>query len=423
MRSLTYALAIVAAACGPSSKADDPDAGMEIPVDYDTGTWFSEVAVDSPGTISHGAAAVFTENGTFMGTWMEPDVDASSGEDIWEFNRARGATWTTNRLTNDGTAQAAFNSMATDGTNVHLVYNSAPTDDNDLFYSSNTGAGWSTRADITTPGETATARHEFMADIALAPNGDVVVAYVSASVKIENGGINNDGEVRIIRISPNGSPSAFQLAIPNPGGIGCGNPSVVVDSAGTIHVAADCGPLGGEEVLYAENSGGTFGTPMAFAGGASRDDIDVQLALGPDGDTVHAVWIADATDSECLYQRKRAGTAWTTAVSVSNSPSANDRVCTLGVDSQGRILAAWHQPNASNQEDVMFSWSADGLAFKAAKSATPDTTTTTEWFPSVIAFEPDTGVPHLIYERIIPMTNPLNTQIMHAVMSTTGSPL
>jgi hypothetical protein len=420
MRSIAYALVVCAAACGPTSKDDDPDSGTDVPVvDYDSGTWYSEVAVDTPGTISHGAAGVFLANGAFLGTWMEPDVDATSGEDIWEFTHPAGGAWANKRLSDDGSAQAAYNSMATDGTTTHLIYNSAPGDDNDLYYSKNTGSSWSARVDVTSPAETGTARHEFQTDIALAPNGDAVVAFISASEKT-GGGINPDGEVRIMTISPSGTASAAITVIPTPGGVGCFDPSVVVDSAGTVHVAADCGQLGGEDVLYTENSGGSYATPMPFPNGTSSDDVGVQLALGPDHETLHAVWSKDA---ECLYMRKRAGGAWTTAVSASNSPGTDDRSCMLGVDPNGRVLAAWHSPNAQNNEDVLFSWSADGLAFKAAKSVTPDTSGTVEWFPSVILFEATTGLPHIIYERIVAMSNPLNTQVMHAVMSTTGSPL
>lgn len=405
-------LAAFVAACGASTGDDDDDGSSPTPVDYDAGTWQSEVIVDTPGTISHDIAGVFTNDGKFWGTWMEPDVDATSGEDIWEVSKAPGGGWTLTRLTNDSSNQAAYNQMATDGTTVHLVYNSAPTADNDVFYSKNAGSGWSTRLDVTSPPEAGTPRHDYQTDIALAPNGDALIAYVSASVA-GNGGINPDGEIRVARIGANGTPIGTpSLAIPKPTTGYCFDPSIVVDDGGTAHVVADCGPVGNEEIYYSNDASGSFATATPLPGGASRDDYGAHLVLDPDGATLHAVWNADGGDAECMYS-SHAG-SWSTPVSASNGPSIDDRACSIAVDPQGRVLVAWHQQDSDGDEDVFFSWSADGATFRTPRLVTTGTETSVEWFPDVIALHPDTGVPHLFYEALVAGTNPLNTRIWHA---------
>lgn len=423
--TLSFVVASVVA-CGPDPAKSTPDAATSIdapvapidgPVvpgfDYDSGTWVSQQAVDTAGTISHDPAGVFTSDGTLWGTWMEPDVGATSGEDIWEMKLVGGG-WTTSRITDDGAAQAAYNAMATDGTTVHLVYNSRTGPDNDVFYTKHAGTAWSTRIDVTTPTEP-TMRHDFQTAVALAPNGDAVIAYVSASVRA-NGGIADDGEIRVIRVAQSGMVGMPEVAIPTVSPHGCYDPSIVVDGEGTVHIAADCGTVGAAEIHYTNDAGGAFATPTPFAGGAMRDDSGVKLALDPDGRTLHAVWSADAASADCAYARKPPGADWTAAVSTSMDP-ANDRACALGVDGDGNVLVAWHRPNNDGNEDVWFSWSSDGVTFKMPRLVTPGTDATVEWFPDAILVEPGTGAVHILYEQLVLGSQPTNAHIMHAVLA------
>jgi hypothetical protein len=71
----------------------------------------------------------------------------------------------------------------------------------------------------------------------------------------------------------------------------------------------------------------------------------------------------------------------------------------------------------SNHDDIYFSWSADGMSFRPAVLVRPGTDDSNDLSPGLLALEPGTGVPHIMYEHVVPGSTPLDGRIMHARLS------
>jgi hypothetical protein len=192
---------------------------------------------------------------------------------------------------------------------------------------------------------------------------------------------------------------------------GCGDFSAVADATGSIHAIVVCGPPSATTLVHVTDAGGSWSS-QALSLGLGLSDFGPSLATAPDG-TVHLVW---TTDEACganacaeVYHARLTANGIDAPVSVSDDPARDDLAPALAIDATGRVLVAWH-----GDEDVHFAWSADGSVFSSPRNMTPDSPDTTDRFPQSFAFDRDTGLPSLMFERVIAGTQPLNVEIFRA---------
>ena len=378
-------------------------------------TWQIDDASNTPGTISHDGALAITPSGLIAVAFAEPDSVNTSDQDIFT-TQTLGTTFpAATALTHDTAVQNAYPSMVADGETLHLVWNGYPGGDNDLFYSSYTGS-WSARVDLTSPSEGNPAREDFAPDLALGPNGELAVAYLSSPND------QSPPEVRVLGIA-NGAPAGSPETVIPAGTDGCENPHLAFDGAGHLHVVADCGPLFSASVTYATNASGSW-TSSVLAGGPNQDDTSPDIAVGPDGTTVHVVWQGNqscgpATCSDIRYARSTGG-AFSAPVDVTTTPNDPEGQPRLAVDACGRPVVTYPRANAANYFDVLITLSSDnGASFEAEHNITHDTDGSDEWMPYSLVMHPITHFPHLTFVSIMPGTDPLDTEVMHAQFAPT----
>jgi hypothetical protein len=207
--------------------------------------------------------------------------------------------------------------------------------------------------------------------------------------------------------------------IPAPSG-GCGQACVAIDANGKVHVVADCGPSGGEDLYYATNAGGSW-TSMVVPGGANRDDYNGVLAVDPDGQTLHLAWNAftactgsSGACSDILYEKITAGGTFGSEVHATNTGDASEMVPAIAVDASGRPIVSYQLANSNNFFDVYVTWSADGQTFETARDITPNTDARDDLGATQVVIDPATGLPHVIFYSTFETTPEVNTEIMHA---------
>jgi hypothetical protein len=380
------------------------------PFDLAGGSWTLEDASNTPGTISHDGALAITPSGVLAVAFSEPDSVNSSDQDIYTTRKTGSAFAAATALTSDNAVQNAYPSIVADGETLHLVWGGYPGGDNDVFYSSYTGS-WSARVDLTSPSEGNPAREDFAPDLAIGPNGELAVAYLSSP------DTQSPPEVRVLGIA-NGAPSGSPETVIPAGTDGCENAHVAFDGAGHLHVVADCGPLFAASVYYATNASGSW-TSSVLAGSANADDASPDIAVGPDGTTVHVVWQGNqscgpATCSDIRYARST-GAAFSAPVDVTTSPSEPEGQPHIAIDACGRPVVTYPRANATDYFDIFVTLSNDeGASFVAESNVTPGTDSSDEWMAYSIVMHPVTRMPHLTFVRIMSGTNPLDTEVMHA---------
>jgi hypothetical protein len=188
------------------------------------------------------------------------------------------------------------------------------------------------------------------------------------------------------------------------------NPHIAFDGAGHLHVVADCGPLFNASVHYATNASGSW-VDQVLSGGPGLDETSPQIAVGPDGTTLHVVWQGSG---DIQYARSTGG-AFGAPVGVTASPNDSEARPLVAVDACGRPVVAYPRSNADNYFDVFVTLSNDdGASFVAEVNVTPGTDTSDEWMAYALVMHPQTGLPHLTFTRIMSGTNPLNTEVIHA---------
>ena len=380
------------------------------------GGWVSDNASNTPDTISHDGELAITAGGTLMIAFAEPDSQQISDEDIWTTSNT-GTGWSKSvALTNDSAVQNAFPSMVVDGETLHLAWNGYPGGINDVYFSTY-GGSWSARKNLTKPYESDQNRHAYAPSLAIGPDGQMAIAYLSAPVT-GNGGIGS-AEVRVGLVQAGGTLSGAPVTVIPSTGAGCYDPTAVYGPDGTLHVAADCGQILNEDVFYTNDSGGSWATAAALPGNDGHDDAGAHLLVAPDG-SIHIVWTAheacnDSTCGHALYASEDAGGSWGQPADASLKGTPGDYQAIGAIDQDGNVMIAYQRANSKNFNDVYVTTSSDGSSFSAPCNITrePDID---DWMPHSLTFDPLTGKPHITYVRILADTDPLNTEVMHATL-------
>jgi hypothetical protein len=419
----------VALGCSGSPPAAKVDAAIQtndtidgpIGVDYGVGSWQVEQVSNTPGTISHNGTLTFLPDGTAIAGWMEADPVNVSDEDI-ETAIKSGSTWSgADRRTNDTNVQNSYPHLVTYAGVAHLVWGGYPGGDNDLFYAHYASSAWTARTDLTTPFETSPAlrRDDRIPALAVSSSGVLAISY-SSSTTNAMGNPNGLFEIRVIKLDGSGTVLGPPTTVIPAGTNGCGSSAIAFDGAGNLHVVADCGPLGAEDIYYATDESGSW-TQMVVPGGAGRDDWGAKLASDPDGTTIHLTWTAfptctnnmNQTCADVMYRQIHPGATFGPEIDVTATGAQDEYSPEIGVDSMGRPLIAYHHANAQNFFDIYVTWSNDGQTFAPAQNITPGTDMRDDQQPQSLIFHPSTGLPHLVFYSTL-SSNPLNTEIMHA---------
>jgi hypothetical protein len=151
---------------------------------------------------------------------------------------------------------------------------------------------------------------------------------------------------------------------------------------------------------------------------AGRDDDQPSLALSTDGKTVYLVWagyLACGTN-QCgdIFFAKVDGGVVGPEGQVTQTADEDENTPRAVIDKYNRLIVGYKHFNQANFADVYITWSYDLSTFAKPVNLTPNTDNQDDQGPSSFALHPDTGVPHLIYYSVIPNSNPLNAEVMHA---------
>jgi len=398
-----------------SQDALRPDNG-DLP-NLEQGTWQIENVSNTTGTISHDGALAFTDDGTLWVAWSEPLATQTSDQDIWTGSHG-SSSWTSAPFTSDVDVQNSFPRLAARGTTAYLVFNGYPGGDNDIFWSSaDVGNAFTDHFDLTSSTEASATRSDYHPELAISPGGEFAVAYLSNPID-GNGDSTGPADVRVLRFAAPTSPGTPETAIATPANEFCDDQRIAYDRQGDLHLVASCGPMLQGTVRYAtDRSGSWVVTPIPA--GSTSTGYSPQMAIDPDGATLHVVWVGDLacggnSCSDLFYTRIADGTAAAPVHITSTSAAVDDeKAPALAVDVGGRVLVAFQRSNASNFFDIFFTWSADGASWSAPRNVT-SSASVDDWMLWSLAVDPLTQRPHLSYTKILAGTNPLDTEVMHA---------
>ena len=421
---------LLVAACGGDGDGDDGDVaaadaapaidagedGCEVvPSDITCeglGTFAFDNVSRTADSISHDADLALSASGASVVAFAEPLADPIFDQDIFTARRGE-CTWQGSvPLTSDSEVQNAYPSLAVEGETFHMVWSGYPEGLNDVYYSADSGAGWSQRVNLTAEHESAMMRHAYAPSISIGPGGAIAIAYLSAPADAE-GGFDGPSEVRVALLEADTLAGPPVTVIPAAAD-GCFNPRAAHDGDGNLHVLAECGPVLDLDIMWATDAGPGPWRNEPLPGTAGHDDLSVTVAVT--GGTVHAAWAADLPCGEetcrTLQYSRLAGGNWSGPTTGSQPGTPGDFEPSLAIASDGTIYMAFWRDNAEGKSDVYLTWSADGETFAAPCNLTR-TDGDNEWMPSALQLDPASGKPHLLYEQFVPGSDPLDTEIIH----------
>ncbi len=377
------------------------------------GAWVFENVSRTAGTISLEGDLAISAGGRMMTAWGEPLAEATFDQDIYSSSWAGCAWQDAAPLTDDSEVQNTYPSLAVEGDTFHLVWSGYPEGLNDVYYSANSGAGWSERVNLTADYESSMMRHAYSPAISLGPGGAIAIAYLSAPADPE-GGFDGPAEVRVAELEADTLVGPPVTVIPA-GADGCFNPRAVHDGDGQLHVLAECGPVFDQDIVWATDDGPGPWTSEPLPGTAGHDDLSVTVASA--GGAVHAAWSADLPcgDGTCrtLQYSHLDGATWSDPATASQGGAPADLAPSLAIAADGTVYIAFWRDNADAKADVYLTRATDGETFAAPCNLTR-TDADNEWMPSALQLDPRTGALHLLYEAFVPDSDPLDTEIVHA---------
>lgn len=377
--------------------------------DLADGSWELQNASNTADTNSHDGSIAVTSGGVIWIAFAEPLPEPDdSDQDIFTTARAASTFEAATPLTQDSGTQHDFPSLVAADDELHLVWHGPPAGDNDIFYARYDGS-WSTPLDLTSPSEGTTARSDYRPEIALGPGGNGYVAYLSDDP-------SGPASVRVIRINA-GAPSGDPITVIDGSTDGCYAVAAAVDADGDAHVVAECGPMSSESIHYATNRTGDWASAL-LADGSGGQHTSPDIAVGPDGSSVHVVWQAwqSCNDGSCadIHYARSAGGAFATAVPVTETVDDTEASPRVAVDPQGRPLVVYARSNGDGYFDVFATVSEDGASFGAEVNVTPDSDDSDQWMPYGLTFHPLTCLPHLTFTEVVPSSDPHDTEVVHA---------
>jgi hypothetical protein len=355
-----------------SSPADDDDTAP--PPDLSSGTWQQEL-IHAAGDMPVLGLAL-PEDAAPMAVWEE-----AGGIEI---GRREQDQWHIESLPHpeptDYYGSPAL--IAADGT-LHMAHSVYQADASEwVAYRRNTGGGWEDPVDVTAE-DPDLDWIKFSPALSLDGAGQPLVGYASQfSVSPED----NDSRVRLVHLSGGVTTAPPTLVLDAPDNY-CWANSVLQDHDGVDYLLALCIPAAGDPYhVLAHNLSGTWET-QEFTGGAQGHLGE--LALDPDGVTVHMVWeLAVPFGAQILYAQVEQGVIGPEVLVVEGAGLFDFRV---GPHARPLVLAGGNGV-------LSFLHSADG---GETFSETQFTFSGGDWpWAGALAIEPETALPRFVFNLI-----------------------
>ena len=404
---------------GDSDAAPEVDGGDDgcevVPSDITCeglGAFAFENVSRTPDSISHDGDLALSATGAAVIAFAEPLADPIFDQDIFTARRGECGWQESAPLTSDSEVQNAYPSLAVEGETFHMVWNGYPEGLNDIYYAADSGAGWSERVNLTAEYESGMMRQAYAPSISIGPGGAIAIAYLSAPAN-EDGGFAGPGEVRVAVLEADtlARPPVTVIAA---GDDGCFDPRAAHDGDGNLHVLAECGPIGSPDIIWATDAGAGPWRSEPLPGTAGHPDLAVTVSVT--GGVVHAAWVAALPCGEetcrTLQYTRLDGNTWSGPATASQPGTPNDFAPSLAIAPDGTVYLAFWRNNTDNMSDVYLTSSADGESF-AAPCNLNRTDGEDEWMPQALQLDPESGKLHLLFEEIVPGSDPLDTEIVH----------
>ena len=373
----------------------DPDPDPTPGPDYTNAYWKLVNVSSTPSTISHDPQIAFVGQSPVV-SFAEPDSEDLGDQSI-HVATTDGLVWTDTRLADGAGEQLAYPSVAATEGAAHLVYSGLGDDgDRDVWIAGRAGGVWSEPLNMTDAGG-AEVRQNQRPQVAIAAAGPTALYFSSAN---PIGTLAEQVEVRAQVMG--GEPEVIHTADRSI----CFDLRVVADAEGNLHAITDCGGF-----IYMTNAGGSW-TVLEVPLGASGAPTVADLSVDPGG-SVHLAW-AGRTDCPELGQGERCSRIFYSRdlgvpVVVTREGEGGFHPV-VGADESGRPLVAFHM-NTDGSSRVYVSHSDDGASFEPIRALGEGKDR--EWLPARLVFGPDKR-PHLMFERAITGTDPLDVEIIWA---------
>ncbi len=255
-----------------------------------------------------------------------------------------------------------------------------------IYYSENTGSGWSAPLNIS-PGSTT---GNAMPQIVLDAGGHPHVAWHG-----------NDGSTFRVYYSENtGAGWSTPLNL-SPGNVGNFNPCITLDAGGNPHVVWFGNDGLNERIYYSENTGAGWSTPLNISTN-STGNWTPQIALDASGNP-HAVWRGDDGGSvQRIYYSENTGAGWSTPLNISNS-SINNSDPRLALDASGNPHIVWQGRVGSDwwvyySENTGSGWSTPlNLSTGSSDNSDPQIALDTGGHPHVVWYGWDSATWRVYY--------------------------
>lgn len=410
MRLNVFAIAALAAGCagmepddqGPPGKADDADGDPDSPApipgtgpDYTGAAWRLTNISSSPNTISHDAQIGF-QGTTPVIAFAEPDPEALSDQDIHTAT-SDGLVWRDEPRTDGRAVQFAFPSVVGAGGSLWLAYSGPDGDNRGIFLAERVGSSWAAPILATAEADAdpeAPPRQNSEPRLVAAAAGPTALYY---SREGEPGTIADEVE---LRAHPVGGEPEVALVID---ASLCFGLRAVGDADGAIHALVRCGGF-----LYVTDAGGSWtATPLDLGASSAPSSADIAVDAGGG---VHIAWAGrtDRCGGPCpriFYSRDLAA-----PVVVADGAEGEGYHPAIAADAEGRAVIAYHRHH-DDTSDVYVTHSPDGISFVPPRAL--ESGGQRQMSPTQLVFGPD-GRPHLVFERFIADSEPLDVEIFHA---------
>ena len=391
---MALSLTLTLTSCGSTDSATLVDAsvgGPDAALDLDRARWIhAPVYADSSTSISSSDLTI-SVSGELISAWSE-DIGSGTIETATFVGEGGPEFTTASRLAIPG-ANVSRPSIFAGANAVHVVGSGrAGATNSDILYARRTNGTWSAQVNLTGPGDTL-ALSDLDGEV-LESGAETVVLYRSEvfSQSIEPSG------VYMLRFTDPQVPGAAQTVLDR-AVYDCDRFEALADSAGAIHIVADCVVGDVNSIYYVTNKAGTFvTTPISAPDTTSPFTPDIALSDG--GDTVHLLWVAftDCGGLPCrdVFYSRDLGPP----VSVTGGEEDGGFFPNLAVDSLGRVIVVFHR--LGNVDDVMWTYSDSGSSFARVQLATPGTPDSIDSTVGNLVINPTTGRPHMVYSHSLP---------------------
>jgi hypothetical protein len=174
-------------------------------------------------------------------------------------------------------------------------------------------------------------------------------------------------------------------------------PSLMVDSGGTVHVAWDDGTeYGGSgsdyDIFYkCKPAGGSWSTTEVVSTESTDNSGRPSLRVGDDG-TVHIAWedltdySGSGSDDDIFYKCKPAGGSWSTTEVVSTESTGFSWSPSLWVDGEGTVHVAWDDGTeyggSGSDDDIFYKCKPAGGSWSTTEVVSTESTSDS-WWPSL----------------------------------------